>query len=265
MPQGICRLCLAHAELRESHLIPRAIYKLLRSPADSHPNQVLITEEEKVRTQQQVKDYVFCDRCEQLLNDRGERWVIEHAWRSVSDFRILDALSVTKPSAAAPGFAAYDGAAAGLDMAQIVHFGAGIFWRSAAYQWSPVERRTPPRLELGPYEEELRRSVLGVSSFPDNAAMVVSVSSDKSILRNERFTVPHLDGRERGYRRYSFVVPGLYFELLFGKVLPPAARELCIRRSGLIFVSDAKEEQLLFDFWKLQHKSPALPPVKPKR
>ena len=212
-----------------------------------------------------MKDYLFCDACEQLLNERGERWVIEHAWRSVTDFPILDALSAAKPLEAGTGFRAYDGAAAGLDVAQIAHFGAGMFCRAAAHQWSPIEGQTPPRLDLGPYEEELRRFVLGVSRFPDNAALIVSVTSDKSVLRNERFTVPHEDGREPGYRRHSFVIPGLHFELLVGSVLPPAARDLCIARTGLIFVSNAKEEQSLFDFWKLQQKSPELPPVKAKR
>jgi hypothetical protein len=265
MPVGICRLHVEETELRESHLIPRAIYKVVRSPGDSNPNPVLITEEAKIRTQYQVKDYAFCDTCEQLLNDRGERWVIENSWRSEKSFPMFDTIAAATPTYADRTLKEYSGTAAGLDIEKLIHFGAGIFWRAAAHTWMPVEGQQPPKLELGPYEEQLRRFVLGQDPFPEHLALTVAVSSNKSVLLNERFTFPDLKGRGAQYRHYKFTIPGLYFDLLVGKVLPPGAKHVCIARTGLIFISKLNEEQSLYGFWKLQQKTAPLPPVKPKR
>jgi len=71
MPIGECRLCEKTRELRDSHLMPKALYKITRkaAEADKQPNSnpVVITPAVALQTTKQVSDYLLCDQCEDIL------------------------------------------------------------------------------------------------------------------------------------------------------------------------------------------------------
>jgi hypothetical protein len=70
---GRCGLCQEVRALRESHLLPKALYKLARDPSRANPNPVLLAAGRASATSRQIADRFLCDDCEQRFSDRGER------------------------------------------------------------------------------------------------------------------------------------------------------------------------------------------------
>src|SRR5262245_63849308 len=78
---GVCALCRRQRELRDSHLLPAAIYKLLRDPQRPNPNPVMVTRKLAGTTSWQVKARLLCDECEQQFSRKGERYVLAQCAR----------------------------------------------------------------------------------------------------------------------------------------------------------------------------------------
>src|SRR5438132_13168514 len=92
-------------------------------------------------------------------------------------------------------------------------------------------KQKPKRLELGPYEEQLRSYLLGTGVFPEDAVLVVAISSGMERLRNMLITFPFLKSREPGFRQYRFPLPGITFQLFLGQSMPFALWRLVFVRS----------------------------------
>ena len=229
MPTGTCRLCHNHdVDLRDSHFISSGFYKLARDGTRANPNPVLVSESVSIVSSDQATDYLLCAECEGRFNTGGEDWILKNCWHSESDFTLRAALLETAPSPlSTPGFTIFEGvAAAANEPDKLAYFAASIFWRGAAHDWVFM-RQKPKRLELGPYEEQLRSYLLGTGVFPEDAVLVVAISSGMERLRNMLITFPFLKSREPGFRQYRFSIPGITFQLFLGKSIPFALRRLC--------------------------------------
>src|SRR2546425_1123910 len=97
MAAGQCHLCLQTKELKESHLIPAAFYRLLRTPGEKNPNPVVINPTFQGRTSKQVTGRMLCGTCEARFNLGGENWVLRNFWRSPTQFRLREALLTATP------------------------------------------------------------------------------------------------------------------------------------------------------------------------
>src|SRR5213593_1799201 len=95
--EGQCRLCLRHAELRDSHLIPKSVYKLLRNEAFTNPNPYILGRESGGQKSTQIRQYLLCQDCEQRFSARGESWVIANCWRGEGRFPIQEVLEQSTP------------------------------------------------------------------------------------------------------------------------------------------------------------------------
>jgi hypothetical protein len=69
---GTCRLCLERRDLKESHLLPAGVHKLLREPAAPNPNHILLTPQIAFQTSRPIKDYLLCAHCEDLFSRNGQ-------------------------------------------------------------------------------------------------------------------------------------------------------------------------------------------------
>jgi hypothetical protein len=77
MPNGICKLCLLTKDLRDSHLLPRSLYKKSRgSGTKGNQDPLLVTKDAQKQSSYQITDYVFCVGCEHRLNVNGEQYVL---------------------------------------------------------------------------------------------------------------------------------------------------------------------------------------------
>ncbi len=58
---GICKLCLREGTLLRSHLVPRAYYKLLRTPGADDPNPLTTFDSTTRTSQDQVAQHLLCE------------------------------------------------------------------------------------------------------------------------------------------------------------------------------------------------------------
>jgi len=143
MPRiGSCGLCRATAPLQESHLLPRAIYRDLRTPDLADPNPIRILRGKTDISQAQVTAQLLCGECEQRFNKGGERYVLRNAFRGPGRFGFFDLLRNATPLPQYPSRTVYSGLSVpGLEMDRLVYFGASVFWRGSATKFRNTGRR----------------------------------------------------------------------------------------------------------------------------
>jgi len=245
---GECKLCLTFGELRDSHLVPAALYRLARAKSRSKkPDPVLLTVAQRQQTSFQATQYLLCGRCETLFDQNGEDWVMRHCYRGRGRFRLRAILDASVPEAAEGNFKIYD-ASAHLSIAvdRLVYFCTSVFWRASVRSWYTSGQRYQG-ISLGnPYQEQIRRYLLGEEPFPSNAAVTV-------ILSHLKF--PHLGFnfpdtvRVDSCHCHTLHIPGMTLQLSLGRQVPRDASYMCILRAPFhpIFVcehGDARAQRL---------------------
>src|SRR5277367_373103 len=70
---GKCKLCLREGvSIQRSHFLPAGVYRILRDDQAKNPNPWLLTEKAAYQTSWQMKAWLLCRDCEQLLSKKGE-------------------------------------------------------------------------------------------------------------------------------------------------------------------------------------------------
>jgi hypothetical protein len=95
MKSGTCSLCQSCGELRESHLIPAAAYKLIQRSGSAPP--VVIKAAVTIKKHEQATAHILCENCEQRFSKNGEQWVMEHCFRSGEGFKLKDLIDASEP------------------------------------------------------------------------------------------------------------------------------------------------------------------------
>lgn len=222
--RGICKLCLQTRELRHSHLLPKALYRMSRWKGEKNPNPLLLSAEGAVQTSLQVKDYVLCSECEQRFNREGERYAMSQVQRG-GKFPLLAALSAVSPSKASGGFAWYHRSVTpGIDREKLAYFALSVFWRASVHVWHNPEKMDPP-IRLGSFEEPIRKYLLGETGFPDEIVLMLFVCTD-SFSQNV-FYEPNR-GNDLDPTTWTFEARGLNFFLSGKSGKPPRFWEACL-------------------------------------
>jgi hypothetical protein len=117
----------------------------------------------------------------------------------------------------------------------ITHFASGIFWKASVHSW--LKDRKEPRIELGPYSDQLRQFLLGEAPFPVHAMLNVGIVPPNIKFIN---ALEPYRGSATGTRNYVFNVPGMQFVLTVGKTISPELRATCFHANPLhpIIVTD---------------------------
>jgi hypothetical protein len=156
MPHGKCKLCWEDRDLQESHLLPAGVYKLCRSADAEVPDPLGIRNDPKTKSlrvfqsSRQITGYVLCSPCEQLLNAKGEAWVLPQLSTLSEGFPFYEKLTAIKPAVVDTEVSAYEGVKVpDIRIDSLVHFGMGIFWKAAVHEWQ-IGYGTL-NLEFGPY------------------------------------------------------------------------------------------------------------------
>jgi hypothetical protein len=202
-PRAACYLCKETALLCDSHLIPKAMYRLCMAKGEKNPNPFLVTPRIHIQKSAQWRDYLLCEHCENRIRIGGEDWVLRHCCRSTTGkpFLLRDAIKAGKPELVTSAGAVYScKTLAGVDADKLLYFGTSVFWRAAQKRWRLIGVTLQP-LEFGPFDEQLRLFLLGKQAFPHNAALNVwvsdlpepwsSISFPVSIERNQHCLYTH--------------------------------------------------------------------------
>jgi len=241
MRSGICRMCLKQKELAHSHFMPRALYDYCRS-ADSEP--IKFNSEVALVTSYQTKDYILCSECETVLNDGGEKWTVGKLLTADRQhFPLYEIVSKEKPEYDEPDMKIYQGSSIpGLEVEKIVHFTAGILWKASAHSWN--KGSIQPKIELGPYSDQLRRYLRGESGFPKNVTLWLAiVPPSKAMIA---FIEPHERISEGGWKTYFCYMPGVLLSWNIGKQVSEELRQGCFAGNGghPFIISDNLHESL---------------------
>jgi hypothetical protein len=215
---GPCGLCKATRELRDSHLIPAAIYKLSRETKRQNPNPVVVRRKSAGTTSKQVSAHFLCADCEERFSQYGEQYVTRQCARPDGHFALRQLLAAAPIVYRGPQFFVYEvGSVLGGNVEQYLYFAASIFWRSAARKWTwqgdPIRS-----ISLGlTYQEQFRLYLLGEASWPPNARLYIHVSCENPI---DYTTVFPCSFRIEFARRHKFYIPGILFILFLGGTVP---------------------------------------------
>jgi hypothetical protein len=204
---GKCALCLSERKLQLSHLLPRALYRLIGSGTDpSHPDTVLLTGRGERKSSEQARRHLLCADCEQRLNDNSERWVLRNCYRGRGRFRLRQELRTRIPVDPNPELLAYP--VHRDEFRCLVYFCLSVIWRASLCDWE-CRGQMFPQIELGPYQEQIRKYLKGEAGMPER----VSVIAVLSVLAQPMLgmCLP-LTYRGDSGRRYRFHIPGVMFE-----------------------------------------------------
>jgi hypothetical protein len=240
-------------ELRDRHLLPAGILRLLRDDGMKNPNPFLMCLDHVGQTSSQARQYLLCHHCEQRFSRYGENWVINHCYHeSDGKFRLRDFLKTATPIFCGPSGAAYDASKiTGIDIDKLAYFSASVIWRASLRQWR-IQKQTYEPIQIGAKsQEELRLFLLGQAPFPQNAVSVVCVSTSEVPPLTTGFPDSLLNGDKNIHR---FYVPGIWFHVVLGENLPEDNRQMCILRSPvhpicLHVIGDALVHQIGFNLY----------------
>jgi len=249
---GRCGLCQETRILRESHLLPAAVYRLSRDPSRANPNPVVLAAGRASATSRQVADRFLCDECEQRFSDRGERYVLGQCARPTGEFKARELLEQAVPLAEEAKVRVYDvGKMLGAHVDEYLYFAASVFWRASARAWREDGPRE--RFSLGSgYDEEFRLYLLGQADFPRNGRLFVHVWSDA--ISGESpvgfTTIGPCSTKIEGERRHKFCIPGITFILFLGRLVPARYDEGALNstRGRFMWLSPFADDSLFRGF-----------------
>jgi len=227
---GECRLCKQTSDLRRSHILPAGFYRRMLDRGSVNPNPIHISEGATIQSSRQVTEDLLCRACEQRFNESGERWVLANCYDG-KKFPLRDLIQKHAPLYTGQIVTTYSARnILGSNIYRLTYFAASIFWRASVH--GRMTRTGDRSVQLGPrYEEEFRRYLLVHSAFPNNSALVLTVSAAaKPIAAMNYPTV--MAHHPIGCHANRFVAHGIYFDLLVGKAAA-GLYPLCFVRSSL--------------------------------
>jgi hypothetical protein len=251
--RGTCALCLHEKELRQSHLLGRAIYELNR---DGNADPVMITPQLITPTQRQIWRHLLCGDCGLRFSSRGESLIMRLVQRK-TEFALLDRLKLAVPLSVGSNVVAFSGSAVGVDTGQLAYFALSVLWRSGVQQWRTLNQQTTG-VSLGVFAEPIRKYLAGESGFPPGVVVAVTVCTD----RGSRLLTLGPWAGETG--SYCLLVRGLWFHILTNASLSAGLLTLCCVNSDkkVLFVKDCEKEilQKLGPTFATAYVSPKLAP-----
>jgi len=232
VPEGRCQLCQQDGPLQVSHILPKALYRYVRTSGGG--NTIEVTKDRIQRSSKQATAHLLCSACEQRFNENGERWMLRQGYRGQGRFRLRETLVRAAPFGRMDDGLAYSAVVIPeIDVRKITYYASSIFWRASVCSSNGEENQ--PKLGER-YECQFREYLLGNADFPLSAVLVVQVAKAESPL--QAFCFPFSQRHAGGYHQHTFLAQGVLFWLFVGGRLLP--RRLCIVRSPeqFIFLSD---------------------------
>jgi hypothetical protein len=254
-PIDKCKLCGEVKQLCDSHYLPKRLYRIARAPELKNPNPVMSVNGRLKQISDQYRDFVFCESCEGLLNKQGESWILANLPKKYGDrCPLQDALAPLTPTGVGDRWERYNvSGVKAFDVEKLVYFGTSVFWRSAVHDWKTSTGQKAPPVDLGAYQEPMRRFLLGSAPFPDDVVLALDIWPYKSVL-------PFLQPVVTEVGRYWFYVPGLHFFLFVGTDIAKDARESDATH-GVITLDLVTADYLLnftTELIKLQYRGPEM-------
>ncbi len=238
---GKCRMCLREKALVRSHLMPAALYDYCRK-GEHRP--IKVGGGFVIPTDRQTQDFLLCEDCEDILNSGGEGWILGKLATWERTFPLYDLLMKVPPLFDEDGMVVYLAAQnPEIEVEKLTHFALGLFWKASVHSWRGDT--TDPRIDLGPYSEEVRDWLRGQNVFPEYVYLIVVMEKPQ---KAQITMIDPYEGVRQGWRTHFVHVPRVLFMMALGKTVDDSVRAMSITSAGNpINLSDA----LTGDFEKL--------------
>jgi hypothetical protein len=224
---GTCSLCLEESDLQDSHLLPAALYKRARYKDNKNPHPLVYSSRGERQTSKQARRHLLCSSCEQRFHERGENWTLRHAATTPTEFALRDLLLANQAIRLNEHLYYFTTASIPeIDSDALGYFALSVVWRASVCDWAIDEVRIP-QLQLGPFQEQLRRYLLGYSDLPDNVAVLAVACSQREVYLMTNMPQTRMWGE---YRSHFFDIPGVSFMVDVGARIPEHARAMCLFR-----------------------------------
>lgn len=234
MEEARCRLCLEAKPLQKSHLLPKALFRLLRVQSAKNPDPVMFTRKAAWTTSKQFANKLLCFDCEQRFHGNGEDWVLRHCYRGKGRFRLREMVAGIQP-VALPIWQAKlipTRMIPGMEIEKLAYFAASVIWRAGMHKWVIDEHELKPIDIRDDQREQLRRYLLGETEFPTDTYLWISISDNESPLTGMVFA-PYggFENVPTPHYSFRFLIPGIMFALFMGSFVPSIVPPLCAVRS----------------------------------
>ncbi len=253
-----CALCKAETVLRESHFIPKALYRLARAdtPKGNSPNPILVSPNGTVQTSLQITCRLLCDQCEQRFSERGEKAVINECLRGEGNFILRDKLRCIRPTLSNEQISLFSGGAlTNVDVASYRYFAASMFWRGSVGRWT-TQGSSEWRGSLGLYfQEEFRKFLYDEGPFPSGALLTFFAANEKEPHGFSTVTATH---KYNSFHTHKFFIPGLEIRMYLGSKIDTEVRAFFDTwGTNVMFVlQDSHTSRSFKQFVEMVQKSP---------
>ena len=233
---GVCKLCHKTAKLCKSHYLGRVLYKLSRVGGE---DPVVMTPKLVTITPRQMWAHLLCEVCEQKLNKLGEKPVLKLFNDASDNFPLLNRMNLAIPHKVEGKAIIYSGEAIGIDTEPLAHYALGVLWKGSVHKWITLKRQEST-VDLGKYQEPIRRYLVGEAGFPNGVYITVTVCID---LGSQITIYAPSKLEETQYPTNSFLARGLWFHIITTDDNPKGLSGLCSVRSPkkLLYKADCKE------------------------
>ncbi|MBL0950905.1 MAG: hypothetical protein IBJ08_09450 [Pseudomonas sp.] len=233
---GICTLCTKPANLIDSHLMPKSVYRSISKGSAGHGQNIVLINglnRSAVYSDKQAKKHLLCESCELKFSMNGEDKVIPLMARP-NGFKLATKIKKIKPLFHTEDeiwyFPPNDETAF-----NFMYFAASIAWRLSATDWSgfgiPETKNSIHKESMTAFSDYL----LGNTEHPTNTYLAIYV--DNQIVDTPSMSFPAIKNHE-GHQHIVFSIPGIKFSMLAGSDHTPGVREIfSINKSNVYFVS----------------------------
>jgi hypothetical protein len=229
---GKCELCRRErVELLMSHFVSRKLYY------SGHKRLEFVNLVDSGFDPEELQAPLLCAECEARFSRNGEDEVLKHVAPKfvLKSMPLAERMKVAWARDDDPSAPRHDARDFDIDAEKFAYFALSIVWRRTIHEWSPAV----PRWELGQFAEDMRRYLLGETSFPGSMAVIVIVCSDEPSRR--MWTIP-TQFVEAGCLNFAFDVRGIRFRVMMGHLPPFAQVANCCGPQQPIFLADCEKK-----------------------
>jgi len=134
----------------------------------------------------------------------------------------------------------FEGTEMGIPTELLGHFALGMIWRGGIRSWpTPIAPFKTVKLDLGEWEERLRRYLIGDDPFPMDVCVWAMLATDQDSQRSCNFPSPSTDSGIFGVSTL-----GISFKVWLGNVPPDIKQCCCVTAPEKpIYISNRQHEQ----------------------
>jgi len=244
-----CSLCLEYRPLRQSHLIPKSLYEVVKKIYPERVDSLVqVSERGSLYTDKQISIPLLCADCEQLFSKKGESVVCKECYRGENNFILRDKLKATSDMFI-EGSKSWvnprvDAKNINLDYRAYLYFGTSIIWRASVGKWP--DNMGKKRGCLGIYEEKIRKYLIGETDFPSRVFLLIAVNkNDKQDCYNSLILFPNYAKME-GFHGHYFSIPGMVFILMVGGISGRLKRMYTEENTPILFIRNSLKTEAFF-------------------